>query len=53
MPVLEAVSHAAFPDAEIENALGSAAPSELELMAAAVDAAVPCEWQPGGCEELQ
>ena len=53
MPMLDAVSRAVFPDAGIVNALGSAAPSELDLMAAAVDDAVPCEWQPGGCEEVQ
>jgi len=49
MPVLEALSRAVFLDAGPESALGS--PSELELMATAVDEVVPCEWQPGGCEE--
>jgi hypothetical protein len=51
MPVLQALSSAVFADSGVEGALAFASPTDMDVMAAAVDEAVPCEWQPEGCED--
>jgi len=51
MPVLRALSSALFADSVVESALVPMPPAELDVMAAALDEAVPCEWEPEGCWE--
>ena len=51
MPVLWALSSAVFADSVVESALVPTPSHELDVMAAALDEAVPCEWQPEGCWE--
>jgi len=49
--VLWALSSAVFADSVVESALVPTPSHELDVMAAALDEAVPCEWQPEGCWE--
>jgi len=51
MPVLQALSTAVLADSGVEWALAPAPPTDMDVIAAAVDEAVPCEWQPEGCED--
>jgi len=51
MPVLRALSSALFADSVVESALVPMPPAELDVMAAALEEAVPCEWEPEGCWE--
>jgi len=50
IPVLETLSSAVFADSDLA-ALAPASPTDLDVLAAALDDAVPCDWQPGGCED--
>jgi len=50
MPVLRALSSALLADSVVESALVAMPPAELDVMAAALDEAVPCE-EPEGCWE--
>ena len=51
MPVLETLAGEVFADSGFGSALGSSDATDLDALAVVSDDAVPCEWQPGGCDD--
>jgi hypothetical protein len=51
MSALELLSSEVFSDSGFGSALALALPTDLDMLTAASDDTVPCEWQPEGCED--
>ena len=51
MPVLQTLSSEVFSDSGFGSALAPAPLTDLDVLAAAVDETVPCEWEPDGCDD--
>ena len=51
MPVLQTLSSEVFSDSGFGSALAPASLTDLDVLAAAADETVPCEWEPDGCDD--
>ncbi|TMB23368.1 MAG: hypothetical protein E6J71_03760 [Deltaproteobacteria bacterium] len=51
MPVLQTLSSEVFSDSGFGSALAPAPLTDLDVLAAAADETVPCEWEPDGCDD--
>jgi len=51
MPVMETLAGEVFADSGFGSALASSDATDLDALAGVSDETVPCEWQPGGCDD--